>query len=133
MLDPKEEWVNICELAENGEIKFTKEFLEATKELAGGARKFASHLITHWSSEFSGLLDYFGPDEAEEDWYSGIDGDPMDVREDIPDMWNYYEIPFEGLDSEWYRDVMRAKLVSLRLPKRLIESYVKVALKNMER
>ncbi len=57
----------------------------------------------------------------------------MDVREDIPEMWEYYEIPFEGLSSEWYRDVMRAKLVSLKLPKKLIESYVKVALKNMER
>lgn len=133
MLDPKEEWVNVCELTDTGEIKFTKDFLDTTKELAGGARKFASHLISHWSKEFETLLDYFGPDEAETDWYSGIDGDPMDVREDVPDMWNYYEIPFEGLDTEWYRDVMRAKLVSLKLPKRLIENYVKVALKNMER
>ena len=133
MISYNEEWLNICELTKDGEIKFTKDFLDATKELAGGARKFASHLITHWTDEFSGLLDYFGPDDAETDYYSGIDGESMDVREDIPEMWEYREIPFEGLSSEWYRDVMRAKLVSLKLPKRLIQSYVKTALKNMEK
>ncbi len=28
-----------------------------------------------------------------------------------------------GLDVEWYRDVLRAKLVSIRLPKRLLLAY----------
>ena len=133
MISQNEEWVSLCEFTETNDIRFTKEFLEATRELAGGARKFASHLITHWGKEFEGLLDYFGPEDVEQDWYSGIDGDPMDVREDVPEMWEYHEIPFEGLSSEWYRDIMRAKLVSLKIPKKLIESYVKVALKNMER
>lgn len=133
MIDKNEEWVGLCELDDSNEIKFTQEFLDLTKELGGETRKFASRLITHWTKEFEGMLDYFGPDEADKDWYSGVDGEAMDVREDIPSMWEYYEIPFEGLDSEWYRDVMRAKLITLKLPKRLITQYAKAYNKNRKR
>ena len=129
MISKDDEWISLCELLENGEIRFTKEYLEATKELSGSARKFAAQIATHWSKEFENLLDYFGPDDAEEDWYSGVDGEPMDIREDTPEMWEYYEIPFEGLSSEWYRDVLRAKLVSIKIPKKLISQYIKSAKK----
>jgi hypothetical protein len=37
-----------------------------------------------------------------------------------------------GLDVEWYRDVLRAKLVSLRLPKRLLVAYKEKALAQIE-
>jgi len=133
MLDKNEEWTSICELDDSGEIKFTQEFLALTTELGGETRKFASRLITHWTKEFDGMLDYFGPDDQEKDWYTGIDGEAMDVREDTPSMWEYYELPFEGLDTEWYRDVMRAKLVTIKLPKRLIAQYIKVYNKNKKR
>lgn len=129
MLSSNEEWVNICELDEQNEIKFTDEYLELTGELGWGARKFASHLITHWTVDFQSMLDYFGPPDAEEDMYSGIDGEPMDVKEDVTDLWEYYGQPYDGLEGEWYRDVLRAKLITLKLPKRLITEYVKVAKK----
>jgi len=129
MIASDEEWVSICKLDDNGEICFTDEYLELTSDLGWGARKFAAHLATHWTLEFQSMLDYFGPDDAEEDLYSGIDGEPMDVKEDITDLWEYYGIPYDGLEGEWYRDVLRAKLVTIKLPKRLIREYVKVAQK----
>lgn len=133
MIYPNEEMVSICELDADNEIRFTKEYLTLTSELGWGARKFASHLISHWTLDFQSLLDYFGPMEDEQDKYNGIDGEPMDVREDITDLWEYYGQPYDGLEGEWYRDVLRAKLLTIRLPKRLIVDYVKVAQKAILR
>jgi hypothetical protein len=127
MIFPDEEWVQICEFDEQNEICFTKEYLELIGELGWGARKFAAHLITHWDLEFQNMLDYFGPDDDEEDKYSGIDGEPMDIREDTTDLWEYYGKPYDGLEGEWYRDILRAKLITIKLPKKLITEYVKVA------
>ena len=126
------DWVQICHVVEN-EICFTNEYLSITKCLGWGARKFAAHLITHWEPKFQNALDYFGPEEADEDWYSGIDGESMDVGELIPDLWEVHGLPIEGLDGEWHRDIMRAKLVSLKLPKKLIEQYVEIAIKQSKR
>lgn len=133
MIYNNEEYINIAELNKDNEIKFTQAFLEATTQLGGNRRRFASKLISHWSNDLSTLLDYFGPDDQEADLYTGLDTDQFDVREDIPELWEYHELAGDGLDAEWYRDVLRAKLVSIRLPTRLIESYVKIALKNMEK
>lgn len=126
-----DDWIQICCVV-NNEICFTREYLNLTKCLGWGARKFAAHLITHWEPKYQNILDYFGPDDAEEDWYTGIDGEAMDVREDIPGLWEVHEIPFRGLEEEWYRDTMRAKLVSLKLPKKLIEKYVEIAKENQD-
>ena len=38
-----------------------------------------------------------------------------------------WKIPKRGLEGEWYRDVLRSKLITIKLPKRLIMDYVKVA------
>ena len=127
-----EDWIQICYEKEN-EICFTPQYLELTSCLGWGARKFVAHLITHWDMKFQNMLDYFGPEDVEEDWYSGIDGEGMDVIELLPDLWECHGIPFDGLESEWYRDVIRAKLMSLRLPKNIIEQYVEVAKKQQKR
>lgn len=133
MLDLKpDEWVQICYVKDN-EICFTQEYLNLTRKLGWGARKFAAHLVCHWDRKFESALDYFGPEEAEEDWYSGIDGEPMDVGELHAEQFEYQGIPVPDLDNEWYRDIMRAKLVSLKLPKRLIEEYVNKAVKAQEK
>jgi hypothetical protein len=129
MISPDEKWVSICEFDEDNEIRFTKEYLDLSSELGWGARKFAAHLITHWDLDFQTILDYFGPADAEEDKYSGIDGEPMDVKEDVTDLWEYYGKPYDGLDGEWYRDVLRSKLITLKLPERIIKEYVKIAKK----
>jgi hypothetical protein len=126
MISIDENWIQICEFNKEGEIKFTKEYLDLTSEIGYGARRFAAHLITHWNEEFQTILDYFGSDDSENDKFSGIDGEPMDVREDITDLWEYYGKPYEGLEAEWYRDILRSKLVTIKLPERLIKNYVKI-------
>lgn len=123
------DWVQICCVVDS-EICFTPSYLNLTKSLGWGARKFAAQLITHWEPRFQHLLDYFGPEDAEEDWYSGIDGEPMDVGELLPELWECENIPVKGLDSEWHRDMLRAKLLSIKLPKKLIEKYVEAAKKT---
>jgi len=130
MIAPDENWVQICKFDEDNEICFTNEYLQLTKELGWGARKFAAHLITHWDGDnLQNILDYLGPEDAEEDKYSGIDGQPMDVKEDVTDLWEYYGKPYDGLEGEWYRDVLRSKLVTLKLPERIIKEYVRIAKK----
>lgn len=124
MIHPEEEWVQVCNLTEDLDMCLTQEFVDLTSDLGSHRREFVAHLITHWAPEFSRMLDYFGPDDAEEDVYSGIDGQPMDVREDVPYTWELKEMPIPGLTCEWYRDIMRSKLVSIRLPVKLIKQYV---------
>jgi len=127
-----ENWVQIAEFNEDSEIVFTDEYLKLTKGLGGNSRKLASHLISHWDTSFSNMLDYFGPDDANKDWYTGVDGDPMDVREDTAEMWEYNDIPIEGLTADWYRDIMRCKLVTLKIPERLINSFITTVSKRKE-
>lgn len=125
MIYKDDKFISIAEFDDDGNIRFTQEFLDITKSFPG-TRKFAAQLITHWGPEFFTMLDYFGPDNEEQDKFSGIDGEPMDCREDIPDLWEYKELAFDGLDAEWYRDIMRSKLVSLKIPEKLIKEYIKM-------
>ena len=120
----QDDWVSLCYVDDNNEICFTKEYLDIIGCLGWEARKFASHLIGGWDSECKSILDYFGPVDVEDDWYTGIDGEPMDVGELIPDTWEVRGVLVDGLESEWYRDILRAKLVSIKLPKKLITDYV---------
>ena len=127
MISPDEVFIQLCEFDDSGEIKFTSEYLNATKDFPH-ARKFASYLITHWEGGgMSTMLDYFGPDDGENDKYTGLDTDPFDVRLDVCELWDYKDLAFPGLNAEWYADIVRAKLVSIRLPERLIKEYVKAA------
>ena len=130
MIGTEEEWIALCEMDENGEICFTQEYLDVIGDLGGGARKFASHMISHWDLELQSLLDYFGPPDLEEDLYSGIDGEAMDVREDICDVWEYYDALCPNLEADWYRDILRAKLLTIKIPKRLINEYIKAVKEN---
>jgi hypothetical protein len=127
MIFKDEECVQVAEIGNDGEIRFTKEMLELTNNFPG-LRKFVARLISHWEGDMlDTMLDYFGSDEAEGDQYSGIDGEPMSVRTDIPDLWSYKDLPIPGLSSEWYQDIMLAKLVSIKIPERLIKEYIKAS------
>lgn len=118
-----DDWIQVCEVDGN-DLKFTEEYLKATK-LSGCARSLASYLVAGWELKYASLLEYFGPDDAESDWYSGIDGEPMDVCEKIPEVLAKNNFPKEGFDAELFRDMFRAQLRSLKLPKKLIEQYQK--------
>ena len=131
-LERTDQWVQVCE-NEGNELKFTKEYLSVTEKLGGGARQLASYLVSNWDSSFKGLLDYFGPDDIEDDWYTGIDGETMDVCEIIPQTLAVEGKPSNHLDEEWHRDLYRAKLASIKVPKKLLEEYVKAIRKDQER
>ena len=127
MIHPEEKWINICRFDEQNSICFTTEYLELMKDI-GNARPFAARLISWWEGEnMQTLLDYFGPEDEENDRYSGIDGEAMDVRGDLCDLYEYRDLCCAGLDAEWHRDMLRAKLVTVKIPERLIKQYIKVA------
>ena len=131
MVTKKEDLVGLCELNDDGDIVFTREYLRLMKGFNGGPRRFAVMLIDQFKTEHSNLLDYFGEDDSEVDRYTGLDTDPFDVRNDIPELCAFKNpAQVKGLDSDWYRDLFRAKLLSIKLPRRLIQEYVKAAMKE---
>jgi hypothetical protein len=84
------------------------------------------------------MLDYTsGEARYSEDQPPGqFDRNDLDQPQDVVEYWaetwskasKYHEPAHEagtdlGLDVAWYRDVLRAKLVSLRIPKRLLLAY----------
>jgi hypothetical protein len=130
MICPDEKWVSICMLDGDNEICFTQEFLELTKELGSRTRSFAARLVTFWEGEnLQTILDYFGPEDEEADKYDAIDGHPMGVRDDLMELWSYKDLAAPDLDGEWYKDIICSKLITLKLPERLIKEYVKCAKK----
>lgn len=131
MIYSDDEWVQLCKLDDDSEICFTEEYLELMEEIPGDARPFASQLISHWGIEHKTLLDYFGDPDLPDDQYSGLDGEPMDVHADKMDLLEYYAPVCDGLDAEWYGDMYRAKLLSIKLPKRLIKEYIKYRMKEI--
>jgi len=129
MIFPDDKYIAICKFDENNEICFTPEYLALTRD-SGNARSFAAHLITWWEGEnMQTILDYFGPEDEEMDKYSGIDGAAMNVRPDICDLMEYKDMAVPGLDSDWHQDILRSKLITIKLPERLIKEYVKAVKK----
>ena len=131
-----EEWIPIASLNERDEILFTPEFLETMGELGWEAKAFAGHLLGLWYDPFEHMLDYFsGQAKETADQPGKFDGDlegPQDVVEYWAKTWagkgKFHKPTHEagiglGLGPGWYRDVLRSKLVSLRLPKRLLLEY----------
>jgi len=125
MLYSDEEIINICELDENNNIKFTKEYLELTKLIGYKAKELAAYLITDFVKENATLLDYFGPEDNETDIFTGQLNGPQDVDINKMELWSIYERAGKNLPGEWYQDLLRSKLISLRVPTKLIKSYIK--------
>lgn len=121
--------VNICFLDQDNNLIFTTEFLTLTKDLPN-RRAFACQLASWWNIDHvSSLLDYFGPAD-QEDVYSGIDGDAMGLDPNICDLMEYKDVAVPGLPAKWYQDILKAKLVSIKLPEKLIKEYVDAAKKT---
>ena len=124
MIFHDEVYVNICTINNANDIQFSDKFMEITSAVSNKRRELASKLITHWDSETASLLDYFGDNDGK-DLYTGIDGEPMDIREDVMDLWEYKEAVGFDIPAEWYRDLLRAKLVTIALPEHLLVEYVR--------
>jgi len=132
-----EEWVQIARLDEADHIRFTPEFQSLMGDLGWEAKAFVGHLLGLWYDPFEHMLDYssgdakLSRDQPGEFDRNGL-AEPQDVVEYWAELWsknnNCHESPqFAGtglgLGVDWYRDVLRAKLVSLRLPRRLLLEY----------
>jgi hypothetical protein len=132
-----EDWIWIAELDAEDRIFFTAEYRELMEELGWEAKAFAGHLIGLWYDPFEHLLDH-GSGEAEytRDQPGTFDRNALDEPQDVVEYWaktwsetGKHDDPAQnagtglGLGVGWYRDVLRAKLVSLRLPRRLLEEY----------
>ena len=132
-----EEWIQIAELNEHDQIRFTSEFQELSSELDWEAKAFVGHLLGLWYDPFEHILDY-GSGEAlyTRDQAGTFDRNDLSEPQDVVEYWavtwsknDNSHIPSHdaglgmNLSVEWYRDVLRAKLVSLRLPKRLLVEY----------
>jgi hypothetical protein len=131
----KDEWIPIATLNERDEILFTPHFLEVMGELGWEAKAFVGHLLGLWYDPFEHMLDYWGDATVTKDQPGQFTGD-IEGTQEIVEYWatiwaekGKEESPTHeagtglGLGPEWYRDILRAKLVSLRIPKRLLVEY----------
>jgi hypothetical protein len=130
-----DEWIQIAALSERDEIFLTPEFLAVMGELGWEAKAFVGHLLGLWYDPFEHTLDYWGDAKATRDQPGRFDGD-IEGSQDVVEYWaaiwaangKFHEPPHKagtglGLGPDWYRDVLRSKLVSIRIPKRLLVEY----------
>jgi hypothetical protein len=132
-----EEWVQIAELDEDDQIHFTPAFRELMNDLDWEAKAFVGHLLGLWYDPFEHMLDYTsGEARHSEDQPGHFDRNGLDEPQEVVEYWaerwgkndKNHQLPHEAgtgleLDTAWYRDILRAKLVSMRIPKRLLLAY----------
>lgn len=109
-----EQWIPIVSCRENG-FTFTPEFMNAVGPLWGTSWEiiaFVAHVVGFFNDPLEHLLD-FPPDNNSDEF----DIEPIICEE----LAAKYREEFLDLPPEWYRNLFRAKLASLRLPVQLIE------------
>src|SRR3954452_3435122 len=139
-----EDWIQLAELDQQDQIRFTAEFQAIMGDLGWEAKAFVGHLLAIWYDPFEHLLDYssgeakFSLDQPGEFDRNGLD-EPQDVVEYWAESWSKNDNAHDpshlagtglGLGVDWYRDVLRAQLVSLRLPRRLLLEYKERVMKE---
>jgi hypothetical protein len=132
-----EEWVQIARLDDADHIRFTDEFQALMGDLGWEAKAFVGHLLGLWYDPFEHVLDYTnGEATCSEDQPGQFDRNGPDEPQDVVEYWaidwSKHDTNHQpqhlagtglGLSVGWYRDVLRSKLVSLRLPRRLLVEY----------
>ena len=132
-----EEWVQIAELDEDDQIHFTLAFRELMSDLGWEAKAFVGHLLGLWYDPFEHMLDYTsGEARHSEDQPGRFDRNGLDEPQEVVEYWaerwrkndQNHQPPHEAgtgleLDTAWYRDILRAKMVSMCIPKRLLLAY----------
>jgi len=132
-----EEWVQIAELDEDDQIRFTPAFQELMKDLGWEVKAFVGHLLSLWYDPFEHMLDYTsGEARHSEDQPGQFDRNGLEEPQEVVEYWaeqwstngkNHQPAHEAGtgleLDIGWYRDILRAKLVSMRIPNRLLLTY----------
>ncbi|MEO8397545.1 MAG: hypothetical protein ABI700_31395 [Chloroflexota bacterium] len=134
-----DKWIQIAQLDKQNRIFFTPEFQEIMGDLGWEAKAFVGHLLGLWLDPFEHMLDY-GSGEAQftQDQQGKFERNSLSEPQDVVEYWavewskneKFYQpshLAGTGLqlDVEWYRDILRAKLVSIQIPKRLLWEYKK--------
>lgn len=107
--------IQIATTNHRGRTIFTYEYEYYEKKYVWEAKAFIAHCISQWGDEFEHVLDY---------WEEGHN--PIELE--VVDYWGpilveRFSKKFPRCDADWYRDVFRAKLRSLILPRKVIEGY----------
>jgi hypothetical protein len=137
MIRHDEQWVQIAFLDDQDQIRFTGEFQEIMGDLGWEAKAFVGHLLGLWHDPFEHMLDYTsGEARFTADQPGHYDrnrlNEPQEAVEYWAVMWDQNDPAHDpahksgtglNLGIEWHRDILRTKLVSLRLPKRLLDAY----------
>lgn len=98
-----------------GRTVFTCEYGYYLEKYSWEAKAFIAHSISQWSDEFEHALDF---------WEEGHNQIELEVVEYWgPTFVERFSKNFPQCDANWYRDILRATLRSLILPKKLIEEY----------
>jgi len=140
----KDRWVQIARLDARDRIRFTPVFTRILGHLGWEAKAFVGHLLGLWYDPFEHMLDYSaGEAKHTKDQPGRFDRNSLDEPQDAVEYWaerwarndSFHEPAQEagtglGLDVEWHCDVLRAKLVSLRLPERLLRAYERASVRT---
>ncbi len=132
-----EDWVRIAELDDRDQIRFTSEFQALMGDMGWGAKALVGHLLGLWYDPFEHLLDYTSGEAAcSDDQPGSFDCNNLDEPQEVVEFWavewskhgkshepSHLAGAGLGLNVAWYRDILRAKLVSLCLPRRLLLEY----------
>lgn len=108
-----------------GRTVFTSEYSYYDKKYSWEAKAFIAHCISQWGDQYEHVLDF---------WEKGHN--PIELE--VVDYWGPTFVKRSGkefpqCDANWYRDILRAKLRSLILPKKLIEEYFeKIGFREIE-
>ncbi len=102
-----------------------------------GGEAFAGNLLSLWYDPFEHMLDYTsGEARHSEDQPGKFNRNDLDEPQEVVEYWaekwamndRGHQPPHEAgtglnLNVDWYRDILRAKLVSIRIPRRLLLAY----------
>lgn len=114
-MQPLSDYIQIARTNYRGRTVFTYEYEYYEKKYSWEAKAFIAHCISQWGDQYEHLLDY---------WEEGHN--PVELE--VVDYWGPTFVERSGeefpqCDANWYRDVLRAKVRSLSLPKKVIEEY----------
>ncbi len=131
MISWQEKWIKIARLDEDNKILFEQEFLDIVGEMGWGVKQLVGHLLTDWEDPMEHLLDSNSPYNSCTDNQPGgpynCNGlfEPQDIVEYICVKYaNDSDSNGKDFSPQWHKDILRAKLVSLRIPEKLLREYV---------
>jgi hypothetical protein len=83
-----QDWVQIAELDDQDQIRFTTDFQQLVGDLGWEAKAFVGHLLAVWHDPFEHLLDYTS-DEAtsSRDQPGSFDRNGLDEAQDVVGYW----------------------------------------------